>query len=156
MSSYRLDARRRAERAASLNAVGQTWQAIADACGYRSRQAAQQAVKRLDCRVMPENIEALRRQEDEELRIRREMFHEELCSAKANQDTDTMVMLNRELNRISERRARLLGLDVPVRTEIDVNVRQSATAILARAEADLLAIAGRQNPQPVLDAEVIE
>ena len=127
--------------------MGKTWQHVADTCGYRSRQAAQVAVRRLDARVRPENIEALRRSEDEELRIRRECFHDELSVAKANNDTETMLALNRELDRISARRARLLGLDVPVRTEVDVRVEHSASAIIAEARKRLLS---------VVDADVVE
>ena len=143
----RQDARQRAERAAALNARGYTWQSVAEICGYRSRQGAQQAVKRLDCRVPAENIEALRRQEDRELTIRRQMFHEKLTAANSENDTETMAMLNRELDRIAQRRARLLGLDAPVRSEVDVNVHQSATAIIADARDRLLS---------VIDAEVVD
>lgn len=143
----RQELRHRAERAAALNASGYTWQAIADRLNYRSRQAAQQAVKRLDCRVPVENIEALRRQEDRELIIRRQMFHDKLTAANSDNDTETMAMLNRELDRIAQRRARLLGLDAPVRSEVDVNVRQTATAIIADARDRLLS---------VIDAEVVE
>ena len=144
----RIESRRRAERALALHAVGKTWQQVADTCGYRSRQAAQVAVRRLDTRVRPENIEALRRSEDEELRIRRELFHDELAAAKANNDTETMLALSRELDRIAARRARLLGLDVPVRTELDITVRQTPAAIIADARERLLA--------SVVDAEVVE
>ena len=119
-------------------------------------------MRRLDTRVRPENIDALRRSEDEELRIRRELFHDELATAKANNDTETMLALSRELDRISARRARLLGLDVPVRTELDVTVHQDASAIIDRMEAELLALNARQ-PQAlhpvlgtVIEGEVIE
>ena len=94
-------ARQNAQRAASLNAIGYTWERVADICGYRSKQAAAQAVKRLNCRVPVASLEALRRAEDEELRLRRVMFHEELTDAKLQRDVDTMAILNRELDRIA-------------------------------------------------------
>jgi hypothetical protein len=50
----RLDARHRAEQAERMAATGATWQEIADQLGYRSRQAASQAVKRLGNRTPPE------------------------------------------------------------------------------------------------------
>ncbi|MCH9730622.1 MAG: hypothetical protein K0U84_13275 [Actinomycetia bacterium] len=153
----RQDTRRRAERAASLKALGRTWQEIADTLGYRSRQAAQQAVERLDNRTPPLNAEMLRRQEDEELRIRRAVLHEQFHEARRMRDIDNLVTLNRELDRISTRRAKLLGLDAPERSEVDITVQQSATAILDRAESELLALAQRQPPRlEVIDAEIEE
>lgn len=51
--------------------------------------------------------------------------------------------------------AKLGGLYAPVRAEVDVNVHQSATAILDRAESELLALAERQHQPAVIDAEVV-
>ena len=158
----RQDARRRAERAAQLRAIGRTWQEIADTLGFRGRGAAQDAVARLLKSTAPDSPEALRRQEDEELRIRRAVLHERFHAARARHDDDTLLSLNRELDRISTRRARLLGLDAPERQQVDVNVSTDPSAIIAEARDRMLAaLAEREQRQlptapPILEAEVIE
>lgn len=150
----RQSSRRRAERAASLKSIGRTWQEIADTLGYRSRQAAQQAVERLGNQTPPVNAEALRRQEAEELRIRRAVLHERFHAARKHGDDETLVMLKRELDRVSTRWSKLHGLDAADRSEIDVNVGQSATAVIDRMEAELLALA--QSNTNIIEAEVVE
>jgi hypothetical protein len=50
-------------------ATGATWQEIADQLGYRSRQAASQAVKRLGDRTPPETAEQTRAKHDNALRL---------------------------------------------------------------------------------------
>lgn len=159
----RQDARRRAERAAQLRAIGRTWQEIADTLGYRGRQSAQDAVARLDNRTPPPNAEALRRQEDEELRIRRAVLHERFYDAQQRNDDEALVTLNRELDRISTRRAKLLGLDAPDRSDVSVNVSTDPSAIIDRMEAELLALVAQRQPQTalggnvnVIEGEVIE
>lgn len=145
--SNRQDARRRAERAHQLRAIGRTWQEVADALGYRTRQGAMHAVARLMDRTPSETPEALRRQEAEELRIRRAVLHERFHAARQRKDDDTLVALNRELDRVSARQAKLHGLDAPERQEVNVHVEQTPAAIIADARERLLA---------VVDAEVVE
>ncbi len=85
----------------------------------------------------------------------RATLFEQFADAKARQDNEDLTLLARELrNNISED-AKLHGAHTPQRTEVDVTVRQSATAILERAEADLLALTGRQPGLPVIEGEVI-
>jgi AraC-like DNA-binding protein len=143
----RQDARRRAERAHQLRAIGRTWQEIADVLGYRTRQSAMHAVARLLDRTPPVRAEALRRQEAEELRIRRAALHERFADARQRKDDDALVSLNRELDRVATRWSKLHGLDAPERQEVNVNVTQTATAIIADARERLLA---------VVDAEIVE
>lgn len=145
--SNRQDARRRAERAHQLRAIGRTWQEIADSLGYRNRGSAQDAVARLLARTAPETPEALRRQEAEELRIRRAVLHERFHAARQREDDDALAMLNRELDRVSARQAKLHGLDAPERAEVNVHVEQTPAAIIADARERMLA---------VVDAEVVE
>ena len=52
-----------------MAATGATWQEIADQLGYRSRQAASQAVKRLGNRTPPETVEQARAMHDNALRL---------------------------------------------------------------------------------------
>lgn len=143
----RQDARARAERAHQLRARGRTWAEISDALGYKSRGAAQLAVQRLLERTVPEAPEALRRQEAEELRIRRAVLHERFHDARQRGDDDVLASLNRELDRVSTRWSKLHGLDAPERQEVNVNVTQTPAAIIAEARERLLA---------VVDAEVVE
>lgn len=130
-----------------LRAIGRTWQEVADTLGYRSRQAAQQAVERLSDRTPPVDIEAARRMEDEELRLRRATLHERFFDARRRGDDTSLSMLNRELDRISTRRAKLLGLDAPDRAEVEVSVHQSPSEILHEYRDRLLA---------AIDVEVVD
>ena len=57
-------------------------------------------------------------------------------------DDQTLTMLSREIRGTVSEVAKLNGLYAPVRHDVDVNVRQSATAIIAEAERQLLAIEG--------------
>jgi AraC-like DNA-binding protein len=50
-----------------MAATGATWQEIADQLGYRSRQAASHAVKRLGNRTPPETVEQARAKHDNAL-----------------------------------------------------------------------------------------
>jgi hypothetical protein len=63
-------------------------------------------------------------------------------------------MLNRELDRVSTRWSKLHGLDAPERSEVDVNVNQSATAIIDRMETELLALA--KSNSNIIEAEFVE
>jgi hypothetical protein len=143
----RQDARTRAERAHQLRAIGRTWAEISSALGYKSRGAAQLAVQRLLERTPPVGAEALRRQEAEELRIRRSVLHERFHDARQRNDDDALVALNRELDRVASRWSKLHGLDAPERQEVNVHVNQTPAAIIAEARERLLA---------VVDAEVVE
>lgn len=143
----RQDARRRAERAHQLRSIGRTWQEIADVLGYRTRQGAMHAVARLLERTPPESVEGMRRQEAEELRIRRAVLHERFADARQRKDDTILVALNRELDRVATRWSKLHGLDAPERQEVNVHVEQTPAAIIADARERMLA---------VVDAEVVE
>lgn len=152
----RQDARARAERAHQLRAIGRTWAEISEALGYKSRGAAQLAVQRLLERTAPEAPEALRRQEAEELRIRRAVLHERFHDARKRGDDDVLASLNRELDRVSTRWSRLHGLDAPERQQVDVNVNQSPAEIIDRMRTELLAVAAQRQPQHALSSGIID
>jgi hypothetical protein len=83
----RLDAQQRAEQAERMAATGATWQEIADQLGYRSRQAASQAVKRLGNRNPPETVEQARAKHDNTLRLlQRSSFTRYLNALQAGDD----------------------------------------------------------------------
>jgi AraC-like DNA-binding protein len=87
----RLDARRRAEQAERMAATGATWQEIADQLGYRSRQAASQAVKRLGNRTPPETVAQARAKHDNALRLlQRSNFTRYLTALQAGDDNTAL------------------------------------------------------------------
>lgn len=154
----RLDARHRAEQAGRLSATGATWQEIADALGYRSRQAAQQAVTRLRDRTPPETIEQARAKHDAALQlIQRHGFTRYLLALQAGDD-DTALSYSKELRSTVAERAKLAGVYAPQRTEVEVNVTADATAIIDRMETELLALVAQRQPQHQLSGtgDIIE
>ncbi|WP_125078451.1 hypothetical protein [Mycobacterium sp. P7213] len=147
----RLESRHRAERAARLAATGATWQEIADALGYRSRQAAQQAVSRLRDRTPPETTEQARAKHDAALQLlQRQGFTRFMLALQAGDD-DTALRYSKELRSTVTERAKLAGAYAPERTEVDVTVTQTATAVIDRLETELLALVAHREPPPALD-----
>lgn len=143
----RQDSRARAEEAWRLRAVGRTWSEIAIELGYGSPSAAYMAVTRLNKRTPATSPDTARRSAAEGLRVMRATLFEQFADAKQRGDNDDLTLLARELrNNISED-AKLHGAHAPARSQVDVNIRQSATAIIADA---------RQRLSSVIDAEVIE
>jgi hypothetical protein len=154
----RQDSRARAEQAFSLRATGATWQQIAEVLGFKSRGAAQTAVARHLDRTPADTPDTARRRSLESLRIIQATLFGRLAEATQRGDTDDMVALSRELRNTTAEVAKLVGAYAPAAVAVDVNVRQSASAILDRAEADLLELAQRQRNRAavdVLDAEVV-
>jgi hypothetical protein len=152
----RLDSRARAEQAFSLRATGATWQHIADLLGYRTRSAARIAVVRHLDRTPADTPETARRRAEESLRILQATLFGRLAEAVQNGETDNLVMLSRELRNTTAEAAKLVGAYAPAAVAVEVNVRQSASAILDRAEADLLELAARRPDRPAAAAEVID
>ncbi|CAN5222696.1 hypothetical protein BH11ACT6_BH11ACT6_05060 [soil metagenome] len=152
----RLDARHRAEQAARLAATGATFQEIADALGYRSRQAAQQAVTRLRAATPPETIEQARAKHDAALQLlQRNDFTRYLLALDAGDD-DTAIRYSKELRGIVTERAKLAGAYAPERQQLDVNVTTDATAIIDRMETELLALVAQRQPQHQLSGNIID
>jgi uncharacterized protein YegP (UPF0339 family) len=152
----RLDSRHRAERAARLAATGATWQEIADALGYRSRQAASQAVKRLQDRTPPETTEQARAKHDQALQlIQRNGFTRYMLAIQAGDD-ETALRYSKELRSTIAERAKLSGAYAPERAEVDVTVSADPRAIIDRMEAELLALVAQREPQAALRGNVIE
>lgn len=138
----------RRTRAIAMRTAGHGWQAIADALGYASRGAACADVSRalqasLD--EMKATADVLREQELERLDLLQRKATEVLerrhlvvqsgkvVRAGANEDGDpegepleddgpTLAAVA-SLLRIAERRAKLLGLDAPVKADVTTTVR---------------------------------
>jgi hypothetical protein len=143
----RQDSRARAQEADRLRNLGRTWSEVAEAVGFKSHGAAQLAVARLHKRNPCQSADQVRRSATEGLRIVRAVLFEQFAEAKQRGDNDDLVMLARELRSNISENTKLNGAYAPQRTEFDVTVRQSATAIINEARERLLS---------VVDAEVIE
>ncbi|OBB21320.1 hypothetical protein A5761_03080 [Mycolicibacterium setense] len=144
-----------------MAATGATWAEIAKSLGYRSRQAAQQAVRRLGDRTPPETVEAARRKHDNALQLLQRSGFTRYLNALQKGDDDTALRYSKELRSTITERAKMGGAYAPVRTEVDVQVSTDATAIIDRFEADLLALVAERPPQTallgtIIDAEVEE
>jgi hypothetical protein len=158
----KLDARHRAEQAARMQGTGATWQEIADALGYRSRQAAAQAVSRLRDRTPTESVQQARAKHDAALQLlQRNSFTRYLHAVQAGDDNKALEY-GREIRATVTERAKMAGVYAPQRQQVDVNVTTDAVAIIDRMEAELLALVAQRQPRPVLggggviEGEVIE
>lgn len=152
----RQDSRARAEEAFRLRAVGRTWAEISAALGYRSRGAAQLAVRRLMDRTPPETSQQARAQASEGLRITKSVLFATLADAKLRGDSQAVVASAKAIADMIEKDARLNGLHAPARTEVDVNVTHDATAIIDRMESELLALVATRPPQNALGGNIID
>ncbi|MGD1282061.1 hypothetical protein ACKUUI_02270 [Mycobacterium seoulense] len=152
----RQDSRARAEEAFRLRAVGRTWAEISATLGYRSRGAAQLAVRRLMDRTPPETAEQARAQASEGLRITKSVLFAELAAAKQRGDSQGLVAAAKAIADMIEKDARLNGLHAPQRTEVDVNVSSDPRAVIDRLETELLALVAQREPQTAIGGNVIE
>lgn len=110
-SKRRIEAKERVAQAIELRKAGATYQRIADTVGYNSEQAAHKAVT--------DALVAMLREPAEELRLLEvERLDSLFLSAFPLAKQGVMTAIDRCL-RIMERRARLLGLDAPVRVAVD-------------------------------------
>lgn len=134
----REDSRRRAERAHRLRALGRTWAEIADSEGFRSRQAAQKAVK-LYLEAEPgESLEEVRRSAGETLRITRSVLMGRFADASRRGDDDTLVKLAREVHRNLSQWAQLTGANSPERHQVEAVVTTTTADVLNELEQKLL------------------
>lgn len=160
----REDSRRRAQRARDLRATGKTWQQIADSEGFRSRRAAQLAVKRLDASDPPENLDTARRTAADGFRVTKSILFGGLAEARRQGDHQATVNYARAIADNIDKDVKLRGLAVPVAQQVDVNVSTDPTVLIDRLEAELLTVlAQREQTQPaitsgkpMIEAEVVE
>jgi AraC-like DNA-binding protein len=152
----RLDARHRAEQAARMQGTGATWQEIADALGYRSRQAAYQAVSRLLDRTPAESVRQARAKHDAALQLLQRNSFTRYLHAVHGGDDNMALEYGREIRATVTERAKLAGVYAAQRQQVDVNVSTDASAIIDRMESELLALVAQRQPQPALGGSVIE
>ncbi|OBB32639.1 hypothetical protein A5792_02445 [Mycolicibacterium peregrinum] len=139
-----------------MAATGATWQEIATQLGYRSRQAAQQAVRRLGDRTPPESVEAARRKHDNALRLLQRSGFTRYLTALQSGDDDTALRYAKELRSTVAERAKLGGAYAPQRAEVDVNVSANPAAIIDRMETELLALVSQRPPQTAIGGNIID
>lgn len=140
------DSRHRAEQAWRLRCRGRTWNEIAEALDFKSRRSVQRAVATHLERNKPEAAEIVRRSMGEGLTMIREQLLDSLEEARAEGDHQAVATLARAATDSIEKQARLMGLHIAVATEVNVNVVQTMTEIVADTRARL---------QAAIDAEVV-
>lgn len=131
------DILKRDAEAARLRGKGYTWQAIADELGYGDRGTAYKAVQRLRTAIITPAIDEMRDAEDAKLDMieqacmgvltaRHLKFHDGQALTHEGvvvEDDAHVLAATAQLLKVADRRARLWGLDAPVKTDIGGAVR---------------------------------
>lgn len=136
-----------------MSFTGASWQEIADALGYRSRQAAQQAVARLDVSMPAETVQQARARNEGALKLlQRNGFTRYLHALQAGDD-DKVLDYSKELRGIIAERNKMSGVYAPQRTEVDVKVSTDPLALLDQVETALLE---RDRQRQIMSGNIIE
>jgi hypothetical protein len=154
------DSRARAAEAYTLHLDGSSWQDIADALGFRSRQGAMSAVNRHLAETTPDpnNIER-RKWIDRKKRLRARLCRQLTAAEDAN-DSQAVAQLSAAIDRVDDQLAKAEGYYAPQ----NVSVSVEAAPALATAEwlRQVAAVGGSGGEAPaalpsppVVDAEVI-
>jgi hypothetical protein len=138
------EARAKAERAAKLRGCGYSWQAIADAVGFRSRQAAKIAAERHWTRQQM-SPSLTRRALVEGLMLVQQQLFEGLADAKKRNQPASVLEHTREIRSVTDQLAKLDGLHAA--QKVDVSVTHTTSEALAAWRTQLL---------DAIDAEVVE
>ncbi|MCB8912063.1 hypothetical protein KUG88_18200 [Rhodococcus rhodochrous] len=151
------DSRARAAEAFRLRGKRRTWKQIADALGYKTTTGARQAVERYLAANPPAKADDMRRIYDESLRLVAEKMWDLYEDAVTRGDVQDAAVAARELRALQTESVKLWGLYAPTQHTVaaQVTVDQTPTAILARAEADLLA-AFEARQQTAIEGEVVQ
>ena len=114
-----LNAAQRVALALKLRAARMTYEEIAQKCGYENRGTAWRAVQRELQRNISANVEEMRR---EELAMLDQLQAECYTRMKDKTHEKQMLFAVDRLLQISERRAKLLGLDAKTETKVDIGI----------------------------------
>lgn len=95
-----------------LRRGGLTWDLIAQRVGYRHPSSALDAFNRANARIIRDDVEAIRQVEQDRLDIAQSAIWSKVLQGDTNA-VSTLI-------RLMERRAKLLGLDQPVRIQAEV------------------------------------
>jgi hypothetical protein len=126
-----------------LRRGGLTWDLIAQKTGYADPSGAQTAYMRAAQRLVQDDIAAIRSMEMERLDIAQSAIWGQVLNGSLSAVTTLM--------RIMERRARLLGLDQPIKQQVEVTNYDGATIDReVQRLADLLG-AGDRGQARILD-----
>lgn len=149
----RIDHRARAVEATRLRAEGVPYREIADRLGYPSENAANKAVLGLLRRTEVEAVDDLRALEAERLDYLTRVTLEGITASAVSPQGLSGGLITAAV-RISERRARLLGLDVPQQVQIGrpVNIDEVARELIECIEAGAEAELADQPPDKGLTA----
>jgi hypothetical protein len=144
-SPARIEARDKRQWALRLRRAGVHYEDIAERVGYRDRRSAQRAVERELEVHSAEDVSAVRKIEVERL------------------DAMLMAMWRKAINgdgwsvdrvlRIMERRSRLLGLDAPIRQQIEVITESVLDEEIAKLTGKLAAREAEQNAAAAADID---
>lgn len=96
----------------ALRRQGMTWDAIAKAVGYADATGAHAAYERASVRVVKEDINAIRQIEMERLDMLQASYWQQAMTGD--------IPAGQQVLKIMDRRAKLLGLDMPVKQQLEV------------------------------------
>ena len=135
----------REKKVLELRRGGLTFDLIADRVGYASASGAHKAYISACKRIVVEDVVAIRNAEIDRLDIAQAAIWGDVVNGADAQERARAILA---LMKIMERRARLLGLDVPTKSQVEVNIhdRDSIDAEVARLVALL-----NSKPQSALD-----
>jgi hypothetical protein len=100
---------------------GLTFDLIAERLGYASASGAHKAYLSACNRIVYEDVVEVRKSEMDRLDIAQAAIWGDLTDTQ-NTDANTRARLVLALIKIMERRARLLGLDMPTKAQVEVNI----------------------------------
>jgi hypothetical protein len=100
---------------------GLTFDLIADRLGYASASGAHKAYLSACNRIVYEDVVEVRKSEMDRLDIAQAAIWGDLTDTQ-NVDANTRARLVLALMKIMERRARLLGLDMPTKAQVEVSI----------------------------------
>lgn len=154
--------RARAAEAYTRHLDGDTWQEIADALGFRSRQGAQDAVNRHLAETTPDPSNIARRKWTDRKHRQRRRLCRQLSVAETLNDSQAVAQLSAAIDRVDDQLAKAENYYAP--QKLDVTVGRSPAELLAESKAQTLAALaerrGNVGALPVatnvIDAEVIE
>ena len=129
-----VNAATRAVQALKARAQLLTYQEIANQCGYASPSAARKAILREMDRVVVKNVDELR---DLELHMLNTM-HSEIWQMFMDKKNKGRLFAADRILAISERRAKLMGMDVPIDQAVNMNqvvIREVPQGYLGIVEA---------------------
>ena len=113
-----VNAAQRSIQALQHRIAGKGYQEIASLCSYGSAGAAHKAIMRELDRVAVKNVDELRATELQRL----EVMHQECWEAFMDRKNKARFFAADRILAIMERRARLMGLDIPVDAALNQNV----------------------------------